>query len=141
MLINRWQTRGGKYWYELYKDDQGFTYKSDNGGGNLGNITEYQAYTQILDKMAFDDRKYKIQNESENANRYQLAFEKTRLTSLDDRVSILEDIIERLNIKGVLEANSRVDEIYTQLENMGYLPMMFQAAARVWASRNRRHES
>jgi len=37
-LIARWETRGGKYWLELYKDESGYTYKQEHGGGNIGTL-------------------------------------------------------------------------------------------------------
>jgi len=56
-LIQRWQTKRGKHWIELYMDDMGFTYRGDDCGGNLGNIDLHQAKAKIqelLDSSALD---------------------------------------------------------------------------------------
>jgi len=34
--IAEWRSGSGKYWLELYQDQWGFTYKTDNGGGSIG---------------------------------------------------------------------------------------------------------
>ena len=43
MLIKRWESRKGKYWVELhqteYDGQPSYHYKTDNGGGNMGNTT------------------------------------------------------------------------------------------------------
>jgi hypothetical protein len=36
--VARWESRGGKHWLELYRDELGYTYRSSSGGGNLGNL-------------------------------------------------------------------------------------------------------
>ena len=137
MLVNRWKTRGGRYWFELYRDEMGFTYKSDNGGGNLGNISEEQAYQDILSRMIDSDKNYKIEKDSDKATDARNRIDKTKALSLDERINVIQNILDQLNIKSVLEANARVDEICNALDNLGYLPMMFNAACRVWASRHR----
>jgi len=38
LLIARWETRGKRYWAELYKDKLGYSYKTDSGGGNIGSL-------------------------------------------------------------------------------------------------------
>lgn len=47
--IARWQTRGGKHWFELYQyeDGGGFSYRGDGAGGNLGNMSEEEAIAYI----------------------------------------------------------------------------------------------
>lgn len=47
ILQAKWTSPSGKYWVELYTDRYGATYQSDNGGGNLGNITVIEA----IDRM------------------------------------------------------------------------------------------
>ena len=37
-VVARWKAKGGKRWVELYQDSHGYGYKSDNGGGYLGNL-------------------------------------------------------------------------------------------------------
>ena len=37
--IGRWESRGHRAWVELYRDAFGYTYRSDDGGGNLGALT------------------------------------------------------------------------------------------------------
>lgn len=46
-LVARWETRGGKYWYELYKDRLGYTYSGKGSGGNLGDVSEAEAIAHI----------------------------------------------------------------------------------------------
>ena len=137
MLVNRWQTRGGKYFYELYKDDMGFTYKSESGGGNLGNVSEDQAYQYIVSLLIQSDRNYKIQKPSSKAEDGRNRIEKTKNLSLDERVSVIDNITTQLGINTAMGANARADEIWQHLENLGYLPMMFSAACRIWASKHR----
>lgn len=36
VLIAYWKSRGGQYWVKLYLDQFGYTYQTDDGGGNLG---------------------------------------------------------------------------------------------------------
>ena len=36
-LVKKWASAKGKYWVELYLDDLGYSYRTDNGGGCLGN--------------------------------------------------------------------------------------------------------
>jgi hypothetical protein len=38
MRIARWESRSGKYFAELEKDDKGYTYTGNGCGGNLGMI-------------------------------------------------------------------------------------------------------
>jgi len=56
-LIARWETRGKKYWYELYQDEKGLYYKEDHGGGNLGKMTVKQA-TKYIEERTGDAKKY-----------------------------------------------------------------------------------
>ena len=46
--IKRWTSLRGKYWLELYKDDLGYTYRTDNGGGSLGKIDNLEDAIQAL---------------------------------------------------------------------------------------------
>lgn len=57
MRIHRWESKGGKNWIELFKEDVGYSYDSSNGGGNLGNITEAQAIQEI-NKLLKDSKQY-----------------------------------------------------------------------------------
>lgn len=138
MFVNRWQTRGGKYWCELYKDEGGYSYKTDNGGGALGNITESQAYQSILYIIDTGNHKYKIKNESIHNDAYWSAKERTKNLSLDERVNILRSILKDLDIDSPETAKGRNQEISDKLGSLGYLPMMFGAAARTIVSGWRR---
>lgn len=48
VTIARWQSRGGKYWVELYAEyltadrslEPGYSYRSDDGGGYIGSVDE-----------------------------------------------------------------------------------------------------
>lgn len=55
VLIRRWETSGGKHWYELREDALGFTYAGDNCGGNLGDIT-LPAALDRMERMIADAR-------------------------------------------------------------------------------------
>lgn len=61
MLIARWQTRGGKHWYELFEQDfQGkpsYHYNGDNCGGNIGWSTRDKAIQNIQTRVD-DTAKY-----------------------------------------------------------------------------------
>lgn len=128
-------SRGGKGWFELYRDDKGFTYKSDNGGGNLGDIPERDAYFHILDKMSVDGRKYKVETEVSHSENFRARIEKTKSLNLDQRIEILDGILNRLGITNAKDANTRIDEILNNINNLGYLPMMFRVAASIIMSR------
>lgn len=42
--VARWESKRGRYFVDLVKqDDNCYTYTTDNGGGNLGKIELYQA--------------------------------------------------------------------------------------------------
>lgn len=43
-ILARWESLRGKYWLELYRDEYGLSYRSDNGGGYLGDVTENVAF-------------------------------------------------------------------------------------------------
>ena len=36
VVIGRWESDGGKYWAELYRDAYGYGYQGKNSGGNMG---------------------------------------------------------------------------------------------------------
>lgn len=55
-LIARWETRGRKYWLELYEDQFGFSYQMDNGGGSMGYIPRNDALARVQG-MVDDARK------------------------------------------------------------------------------------
>lgn len=42
-LVKYWKTKFGRGYYKLYVDEQGYTYESRDGGGNLGPMTEEKA--------------------------------------------------------------------------------------------------
>jgi hypothetical protein len=50
-VVGRWETRGKRYWIELVRDARGFSYRSDNGGGNLGAVPEAKAIAIINKKV------------------------------------------------------------------------------------------
>ena len=50
-MIKRWQTRGNKYWLELYRDENGYSYKGDGCCGNLGDITLDEALARMQWKL------------------------------------------------------------------------------------------
>lgn len=50
-LIARWETRGQRYWYELYRDNMGFTFRSEDGGGNLGYMALDTAMANIEQRV------------------------------------------------------------------------------------------
>lgn len=54
-LLARWESKGGKYWVEVYGDERGQTYRSDDGGGNLGNIGEDAAIEQVEKRVLRGD--------------------------------------------------------------------------------------
>lgn len=54
-LLARWESKGGKYWVEVYSDERGQTYHSDDGGGNLGNIGEDAAIEQVEKRVLRGD--------------------------------------------------------------------------------------
>jgi len=54
-LLARWESKGGKYWVEVYSDETGQTYRSDDGGGNLGNIGEDAAIEQVEKRVLRGD--------------------------------------------------------------------------------------
>ena len=49
LLMARWATRGGRFWIELFRsaDRTTWHYQTDNGGGNLGCVTEAQAMDEM----------------------------------------------------------------------------------------------
>jgi hypothetical protein len=51
--IARWNTRQNKYWFELYQDELGFSYKGNECGGNLGNISLKEAIQKMEKKIDY----------------------------------------------------------------------------------------
>lgn len=52
VILGRWESTRGKHWVELYKDSLGYTYQSNNGGGNMGSLPDDQtAIKQLEDKI------------------------------------------------------------------------------------------
>lgn len=51
-LVGRWESDGGKYWVELYRDQWGYGYDGKGCGGYLGKITEAEALRWIEERTA-----------------------------------------------------------------------------------------
>jgi hypothetical protein len=51
--IRRWESRGRRYWLELFKDEYGYSYRGDNSGGSMGAVTEVQAIAQALQEVSY----------------------------------------------------------------------------------------
>lgn len=47
IAARRWETKGGKYWIVVHRTPTGWSYSTDNGGGNLGDVTEEGAIELI----------------------------------------------------------------------------------------------
>ena len=47
-MLARWETKRKKHWLELYRDQWGYSYKTNNGGGFMGNITQSEALDRCL---------------------------------------------------------------------------------------------
>ncbi len=62
-LIKRWQTRGGKWWVNLYKSPQGFSYTMPNGGGSFGTLPYVTVILRLRQRMemslVIDNIKYR----------------------------------------------------------------------------------
>ena len=46
-VIARWESKRGKDWVEVYKDDYGYGYTASGGGGWFGDATEEQALANM----------------------------------------------------------------------------------------------
>jgi len=46
-LVARWESKSGKHYAELYRDDWGYCYKANGAGGNLGSVPEADAIASI----------------------------------------------------------------------------------------------
>jgi hypothetical protein len=47
-LVGRWESRGRKYWIELFDNGDGtFSYTEDNGGGYMAQISRTNAFAEI----------------------------------------------------------------------------------------------
>ena len=55
-LVARWETRGKKYWYELYEESYRgkpvYAYRMDHGCGNLGCMSRAAAIRYLVGQMA-----------------------------------------------------------------------------------------
>jgi hypothetical protein len=53
-IIGRWESEGGRYWVELYREPGGYTYDGKGCGGSLGNeiTAEVDAVKWIEDRTA-----------------------------------------------------------------------------------------
>ncbi len=64
-LIAEWRTRGGRFWYKVYRNaDSSYRYACDNGGGCLGILAnDSEAIAEIQrrcdDSAAFDKINFK----------------------------------------------------------------------------------
>jgi hypothetical protein len=56
-LVGRWESKGGKYWIELNKDGMGYSYDTNSGGGNMGNVSESSAIKDV-EQMVKDSVQY-----------------------------------------------------------------------------------
>ena len=65
-LLTRWESRGGKYWFELYvenyNDKPSYFYKGEGCGGNLGTITEKDAYARAQELISYYPSKLTIKD-------------------------------------------------------------------------------
>jgi len=52
-VIARWQSRSGKHWVELKKDEYGYHYDAPGASGVLGNITEEEAIRQMEQRVPY----------------------------------------------------------------------------------------
>lgn len=50
VIIGRWESDGGKYWVELYRDAYGYGYDGKGCGGFIGKVTEPEAVEFIASK-------------------------------------------------------------------------------------------
>lgn len=59
ILINRWETRGKRYWIETYSDN---TYRKDNGGGSQSTaiILKSMVLEMIARAKQIDGINYKL---------------------------------------------------------------------------------
>ena len=58
-LIARWESRGKKYWVELYQDALGYFYHRDGSLGNLGSCSLEQALAAGAKQASFAPSKCK----------------------------------------------------------------------------------
>ena len=60
--LARWQSQRGRYWVELYADLQAgksasFSYRADNGGGNIGHVAPEVAMQHAAQQAGFNPSK------------------------------------------------------------------------------------
>lgn len=48
-LIARWESRSGKHWVDLYRDELGYTYKAPGQGGNLGALSSDSIAVRMIE--------------------------------------------------------------------------------------------
>jgi hypothetical protein len=51
ILQERWESRSGKHWVDLYTDRFGATYITPSGGGNLGNLSALEALVKMQERV------------------------------------------------------------------------------------------
>lgn len=93
--IARWQTRGGKYWYELYQDESGFTYRGDNAGGNLGDVSREEAIATIEKKV----RDHKA-IDGINMTRVSGSVSEQTLSNVDPNTAIDAYVLKEFQVRG-----------------------------------------
>lgn len=140
LVIKSVRTKGGKYRIDLCSSVlngiQYFSIDSYTNGRSDGRCTGIktlaEAERELQRKMTaaevIDGHKF-----TDNPER--VLIEKTRIVPLEERVVILERILNELQeVAGSLTATGRF-MMAQQLEKEGYLPMMFEHAYRILLSR------
>jgi hypothetical protein len=52
-VLGRWESRSGKHWVELYRDEFGLGYRAPGAGGHFGlHLTEADAFDIMNDRLA-----------------------------------------------------------------------------------------
>lgn len=51
-VVARWESSGGKNWLELRKDKTGYSYRGNQSGGNLGDISTGDAMREMMKRVA-----------------------------------------------------------------------------------------
>lgn len=46
-IVARWTSKQGRYFIVLFQDELGYSYESDNGGGNFGDISLARAMNYL----------------------------------------------------------------------------------------------
>ena len=60
-LVAKWESKGGKYHLELFRDDSGYSYRGDDCGGFMGQVSELDAYRRMMTEYTtWPSRAYRI---------------------------------------------------------------------------------